>query len=227
MARPQIAMAHRIGHHARWGLGRIEVLALFPLIVLTADWFGFANIALVTAFGLCGLLACALILPARRADVAATRDAGNGKAALLDALETVGLTEGRDTICLMIEIDKWSDITATWGFDTAQDIAQRTEDRLKTALRSGDVMCKLGDARFGVVLASMPTARLGIRDTAAQRRDRPFVLTPTRRQTGRCHAQGCRSRPDRGAMPGPRHNARLYRRYGPRAQRLIAPVCRG
>lgn len=169
MTRPQIAIAKRIGHRAQMGLGRIEVLALFPLIVLVADWFGFDNIALVTACALSGLLACALILPARRAATVASRDATHGKAGLLDALETVSSTEGRDTVCLMIEIDNWSDIAGTWGFDTAQDIAQRTEDRLLTALRSGDIMCRLGDSRFGIVLAGMPAARLGIRDLITER----------------------------------------------------------
>ncbi|MEJ6390850.1 GGDEF domain-containing phosphodiesterase [Gymnodinialimonas ulvae] len=169
MARPQIAITQWIGQRAQSGLGRIEVLALFPLIVLTADWFGFDNIALVTAVGLSALLACAVILPARRTVPAAKADTRIGKAGLQEALDAVTAADGRDTVCLMVEIDAWADIISTWGFDAALGIAQRTEDRLRTALRSADILCKLGDARFGIVLASMPAARLGIRDTITER----------------------------------------------------------
>jgi diguanylate cyclase (GGDEF)-like protein len=169
MARMRTGVTDRIGLRAQSALGRIEVLALFPLIVLLANWFGFDDIALVSAAGLAALLACALVLPNRAIPAAGTSTPHNGKDALLMALDAVVETEGRDTVCLLIQIDDWQDLVDTWGLDAAQDLVKRTEDRLKTTLRAGDVLCRMGDARFGVVLAPMPAARLGIRDTIAAR----------------------------------------------------------
>ncbi len=169
MARAGMGVAERIGQRAQSTLGRIEVLAFFPIIVLLADYLGFDNMAVVTAAGLAGLLACALVLPYRRRSAANTSPSQNGKDSLRDALEAVLESDRRDTVCLMLQIDDWPDVVETWGFDTAQDLSKRTEDRLRTTLRGGDVLCKIGDARFGIVLAAMPAARLGIRDTIAAR----------------------------------------------------------
>ncbi len=159
----------RIGYRARSTLGRIELLALYPLLVLAADWFGFDNIALVTALGLSLLLALALVLPDRRYASTGSEQPLSGKAGLIDALARICSDDSKDTVCLLIQVDAWADVADTWGHDSAQGIAARIKDRLKTALRAGDQIFQLGDARFGVVLAGMSAARLGLRDMIASR----------------------------------------------------------
>lgn len=151
-------------------LGRVEVLALFPILALSATWFGFDNIALLTAVGLSVLLAFGVIFGrvSEKAQTLPLTSAG-GRAALVAMLDRVSGQAGRDTACFLIQIDEWAVIHDRWGHDTSEDIALRLEERLQSALRNGDLLTRLGDSRFGVVLAPLSSARLGLRDTIAQR----------------------------------------------------------
>ncbi len=154
---------------ANSALGRLEVLALFPILVLAAEFLGFQNVALVTALGLSGLLAVSVLLPTRARPGVVTSGLQLGKASMIDALSQIAQNESRDTVCLILQIDDWSNLVDTWGHDSSQFVAQRLEDRLRAALRADDVLCQLGESRFGIVLGDMPAARLGIRDTVAAR----------------------------------------------------------
>lgn len=160
----------RIAQRIGLALGRVEVLALFPLIALSASWFGFDDIALVTAVGLSVLLAISALFsrPVEgSAPVALT--SANGRGALVAMLDRVAGLAGRDTACILIQFDDWSVLHDRWGHDTCEDIAARVEERLQTALRNGDLLTRLGDSRFGVVLSPLSSARLGLRDTIAAR----------------------------------------------------------
>ncbi|MEX3016842.1 EAL domain-containing protein [Gymnodinialimonas hymeniacidonis] len=159
----------QIGLLAQSALGRIEVLALFPLLVLTAEFLGFQNIALVTALGLSVLLAVAVLLPRRERSTAIKSVRTHGKAPLIEALAEIAQFDDRDTVCLHLEIDDWPKIVDMWGHDSSQFISQRLEDRFRSVLRSDDLLCQLGDNRFGIVLGGMSAARLSIRDTVATR----------------------------------------------------------
>jgi len=151
-------------------LGRVEVLALFPLLALSASWFGFDNMALVTAVGLSALLAFAVLL-GRSSDMTAPlpSTALSGRVGLVSMLDRVAGLPGRDTACFLIQIDNWAVVHERWGHDTCEEIASRVEERLQTALRNGDLLSRLGDSRFGIVLGPLPSARLGLRDTIAGR----------------------------------------------------------
>ncbi|QXT39613.1 GGDEF domain-containing phosphodiesterase [Gymnodinialimonas ceratoperidinii] len=161
---------YRIAQRVRLGLDRVEVLALFPLIALTATWFGFDDLALVTAVVLSALLAIGGLggRPVERAG-GGSSPAASGRTALVAMLDRVANLAGRDTACFLIQIDDWSVVLDRWGHDASEDIARRLEERLQTALRNGDLLTRLGDSRFGVVLSPLSSARLGLRDTIATR----------------------------------------------------------
>ncbi len=163
-------LRHEIGNWAGSALGRLEVLALFPLVALTASWFGFTDLAMITALGLSALLAIAVLLGRNtpRGDLVIA-SGGTGRAGLTALLEQATNLEGRDTACFLVQIDDWPVLVDRWGHDSCQDLVNRTEDRLRAALRHGDVLVRLGDARFGIGLAPIRSARLEWRETIAAR----------------------------------------------------------
>lgn len=167
---PARGALHGITQRIRMALARIEVLTLFPLIALSATWFGFDDIALITAVGLSLLLAIGG-LGGRAVDVSTgpMRATANGRTALVAMLDRVSGLAGRDTACILVQLDEWSVLHDRWGHDTCEEIAARLEERLQTALRNGDLLTRLGDSRFGVVLSPLSSARLGLRDTIAAR----------------------------------------------------------
>ncbi|MBY4894717.1 EAL domain-containing protein [Rhodobacteraceae bacterium N5(2021)] len=154
----------------RLALGRIEVLALFPLIALSATWFGFDDLSLITAVGLSVLLAIGS-LGSRTEELGATSNhtTANGRGALIAMLDRVAGQAGRDTAFILLQIDDWATQHDRWGHDTCEELASRVEERLQSALRNGDLLTRLGDSRFGIVLAPLSSARLGLRDTIAAR----------------------------------------------------------
>ncbi|MEM7724157.1 MAG: bifunctional diguanylate cyclase/phosphodiesterase [Pseudomonadota bacterium] len=165
------ATAFRLSLVIRSALGRVDFLALFPLIALTALWFNLADIVAVTAFVLPLLLALNAIGKPRPGpsdhvltenDIARGMIAGqDGMVAMLDRISRSG---SGDTACIMLQIDDWDGLVDRWGGQAAEDLALRCLERLTTSLRSGDLVARLGDARFGVVLKQIPKAQLGIRD---------------------------------------------------------------
>ena len=159
----------RLGLMARAAIGRIEVLAVFPALVLIADWAGFDDLALVTALSLSALLSLAVLLPHRTGTSDSGASPESGKAGLLDLMDHVAEVDGKDTVCLLVQVMDWGQVVDTWGHDAAQEVSARLQDRLRTALRGGDRLARLGDARFGIVLGPMSAARLGIRDSLALR----------------------------------------------------------
>ncbi len=165
-----LSMRRKAALGVNGALGRVEVLALFPLVVLTAAWFGFNDLAMVTAFALSGLLAIGTIWGRNQpASAFATPDLPTGRAGILAQLDRISGTQGRDTACILLQINDWHRIAELWGHDTSEDIMARLEERLQTALRHGDLLTRLGDARFGIALSAVPAARLGLREVVVSR----------------------------------------------------------
>lgn len=170
--------ASRFTGMIRSGLGRLDVLALFPLLTLTALWLDLGDIVLVSAFGLPLLLALqamgnhtdgASLAYATLRDLKTGQGVVPGQDAMLAMLERVTVSPQHDTACILIQADDWDDIVNRWGYETSEDLAKRTMERLRTTLRHGDLVARLGDARFGVVLQQMPAARLGVREAIVGR----------------------------------------------------------
>lgn len=172
--RPWGDRVRQAGLRAGAALGRVEVLALFPVLALTAQALGFDDLALVTAFGLSGLLAVSAVFGrvAGAAGLPAPAQgaiAGSGRPGLTAMLEHAAAQAGQDTACFLLQIDDWPALADRWGHDTCQHIVARVEDRLRATARAGDLVVRLGDARFGIGLAPVGAARLGPRDAIATR----------------------------------------------------------
>jgi len=179
MARHRAEVIDRIGRIARTLLCRLDVLAFFPLLTLLAVWLGAENLVLVVAMVLPALLALqslgqtalpATEMPPRSASGAAEWEAPKaGIAALSARVEQIASSPRHDTACILMQIDDWSHLVDRWGYDTTQEIAQHCLDRLRASLRPSDLVVRLGDARFGIVLHQLPSARLGMRDALVSR----------------------------------------------------------
>lgn len=175
-ARP--TLIGRLGRGADRLLSRLDVLALFPLVALSALALGLGDLVTVTAFALPALLALrALARPpaegwtdgAGHGALPGTPSARTGREAVLAALERAAGVEGHDSACILLQIDGWEDLSDRWGAEAAEELARRCGDRLATAVRRDDLVVRLGDARFAVVLHPIPAARLGTREAIADR----------------------------------------------------------
>lgn len=154
----------------RAALGRVEVLSLFPLIALTATWVGFDDLALVTAIGLSILLAISGLAARTNEPGASPKPSvADGRGALVAMLDRVSGLAGRDTACILLQVDEWPVLLDRMGHDACEELALRLQDRLQSALRNGDLLARLGDSRFGIVLSPLASARLGLRDAISSR----------------------------------------------------------
>lgn len=173
------AMHDRLAHGQRilrWALGRAEILAVFPVLVLLAYRFGGPETVVAAAM----LLPLLLVLAhrgERRDPPAETRP---GREALLAMLDRIAGMGDMDSACLALAIDDWDAIRARWGGDTAEGLSRDCARRMRGTLRGDDLLGEIGEGRFGVVLHPIPLARLAIREGIADRLraalSEPFVV---------------------------------------------------
>ncbi len=172
MAERAISVWRRFTLRLRAGLSRIDTLALFPLFAVTAIWLELGDIVTLTAFLLPALLAFqALVAPTQGVPAALgpTGQAPPGQEALLAMLDRVDGIPHRSSACILVELDDWQNLIDRWGADHTAALAQRCYERLETCLRRDDLITRLGDVRFGIVLHPIPAARLGLRETIVGR----------------------------------------------------------
>jgi diguanylate cyclase (GGDEF)-like protein len=178
MAQARSNLIGRLGAGAGHVLGRLDMLALFPLIAVVGVALDLASLVMISAFALPGLLALRAIglttSGARGADagygpLTRHRDGLPGREVLLAALDRVASVPGHDSACILLQIDGWDRLTDLWGAEAAEEMVTRCGDRLATALRHDDTVARLGDARFGVVLHPVKAARLGTREAITGR----------------------------------------------------------
>ncbi len=132
---------------------------LIPVITLAAWWF----------FGEVGLLVCAFLLPlpflmSSPFAVAAKRRAKSEIDGLTGLLTPAGFErqmqekmntleeDGRTTACFSIKLDNFARLRENHGDQAAEEVLRYVADRLKNALRSGDLVARAGDASFSVAL---------------------------------------------------------------------------
>jgi EAL domain-containing protein (putative c-di-GMP-specific phosphodiesterase class I)/GGDEF domain-containing protein len=150
-------------------LQRLDVLALFPLVALVALALGLDDLFLLTAFGLPALLALRALGPSLPDPSLAARHGPSPRDRVLAALGQVALQDGRDTACILVQIEEWDDLVSRWGLEGAGGLADRCHDRLRATLRADDLILRLGDARFAIVLHPLPHLRLGTREAIVAR----------------------------------------------------------
>jgi EAL domain-containing protein (putative c-di-GMP-specific phosphodiesterase class I)/GGDEF domain-containing protein len=156
----------------RVALTRVEVLALFPILVLLAQEFG----------GPQAVLGAAMILPtlmvllnlgagAELAAGAARHDwrEEDGRGTMLVMLDRVATMPGSHGACFVLELDGWDVFLRQWGPETGADVLERVRDRLRAALRDADHLSYLGGGRFGAIGHGPSSARRGVRNAMADR----------------------------------------------------------
>jgi EAL domain-containing protein (putative c-di-GMP-specific phosphodiesterase class I)/GGDEF domain-containing protein len=158
-------------HMSRRLLSRIEVLALFPILVLGAQATGRPSLVLAAAMVLPSLLVLQNAgVRARSVHVAPPRLAPSAdRTTVVAMLDRIARMQGMETACFVLEIDDWSGIERRIGPETARDVLDECDRRLRAALRGDDLVADLDMATFGVVLHPISAARLGIRDAIADR----------------------------------------------------------
>jgi diguanylate cyclase (GGDEF)-like protein len=214
-------------------LARIDVLALFPLTALVAIWLGLDDLVLLTAFLLPALLALRTLGAAFVGDHAPDlRGDVSGRRAILDAIGAAVERGEQASACILLQIDDWDSLTDRWGLEAAGDITARCGDRIATALRPGDVVARLADARFGIVLQPSRSLRLGTREAIVERLravlSEPVTVdgTTTRLSVSAGHAAMIREAGDPAAATLRAAEAALAEalRHGPNAVRAFAPA---
>jgi EAL domain-containing protein (putative c-di-GMP-specific phosphodiesterase class I)/GGDEF domain-containing protein len=159
----------------RGALQRVEVVALFPILVLGAHAAGNPDLVLVAAM----VLPCLLVLmnpvvgpnsaAAHASRIAPAPTPTPDRGTMLAMLDRIAAMPGMETACFVLEIDDWARVERRLGAETAKDVRDECHARLRAALRGDDLVAVLGPASFGVVLHPIAAARLAIRDAIADR----------------------------------------------------------
>ncbi len=145
------------GRHA---MRRPEIMAFLPALTLAAFWFGGEDILIVTALGLPMLFA---LFGAFRFDRAmpAFPDGLGGLSSpvqlerhLAAILQTSGLS-GETTGVLVVALDEPDDLATRFGPTAVADVHERIADRLASALRGPDMIARLRDGCFAILLTPM------------------------------------------------------------------------
>lgn len=137
-------------------------LAFLPALVLGAFWLGGEAALMAVALGLPFLMLLTGGLDPQRNSMARPHDAVTGlpmRDSLEHALDTAlvsAVSNGNKTACYILEIEDLQIVSNRFGQSASDALLERLSERLRTALRDGDLLCRLGDTRFGIALAPVP-----------------------------------------------------------------------
>lgn len=142
-------------------LRRMELLIFLPALTLGAFWFGGEAAVVVVALAVpTAMLAAGLIADTGRGP----RAPGGGLIAAMDAVlaDTAGLGAGlgRTTGCFVIQFDDPAWLVDRHGRAAQMEILASCNDRIRGAMRFGDVLTVLEDGSLVVMLA--PVFRLDL-----------------------------------------------------------------
>lgn len=161
MAGSRIFLPQTLHNTLRRVLMGPQALAFLPAMALGAFWLGGEEALIATALGLPALVLVAGALGAGVQDSGA-RDATTGLPGVEAMTEAAEGSMARaaaarfKTACFVIEIEDFGHITERVGPGAAEKLIARTAARLQTTLRSEDLVFRIGEARFGVVLPPIP-----------------------------------------------------------------------
>lgn len=162
-------------HALRMALQRVEVIALFPILVLVAFAAGDPRLVVVAGMVLPSLLALVTLgapvtlVGGLHAPVSHGQPTPANRGTMMAMLDRISAMAGLESACFMVEIDDWDDLERQLGRETARDVHDECIRRLRAALRSDDLVADLGPASFGVVLHPIAAARLSVRGAIADR----------------------------------------------------------
>lgn len=142
-------------------LSRPQALAFLPALSLGAFWIGGESWLLLTALGLPVIYALSDALGPSQTMIPAQMDAVDDVIDMSGFEQAVqaGLARsaqrGRPAACLMVGIDDFDDLRDRYGAIAADHLTQRVAQRITGVLRDDDVVVRLPDGVFGLMLAPM------------------------------------------------------------------------
>ncbi|MCB6180022.1 bifunctional diguanylate cyclase/phosphodiesterase [Rhodobacter sp. Har01] len=154
--------AKRLALHLAW-VRRPEFLIFLPAITLAGFWLGGERVLLALALGLPLLFAATS--PSMTSVKGARWDEEDGSAvgraiAAMDRILQLSTETGRNTACLVIQFDDLDALLDRHGRSAQAEVLARTSDRIRGALRMGDLVVHLQGGPLAVVLA--PVRRLDL-----------------------------------------------------------------
>ena len=138
---------------------RTEFLVFVPALTLGGFWFGGEGALLLIALGVPMLVGVSGLILRRHDQSGAVPDAGK-VISTIDAVLAGKDAAGRTTGCFVVQFDDTPMLLDRHGRVTQSEILGCCIDRLKGAMRFGDVMTRLEDGGLAVVLA--PVHRLDL-----------------------------------------------------------------
>lgn len=150
----------------RWLMASPAALALFPALVLGGFWLGGEEMLIMIALGFPVCLAFSGVLSpdtlaARQDDDDDPITGQRGFEAALDRAARNAAQSSRRTGCILLELDDYTDLLDRYGKATTDAMMTRQVDRLQSALRSRDTVCRLKDNLFAVCIAPVRQLDLG------------------------------------------------------------------
>jgi diguanylate cyclase (GGDEF)-like protein len=148
---------------------RGEILAVYPLLTIAAFWWGDQSLLFAASVAFPALLALQAALPQRNFSLLAISGSVDGltglhlRPALLDALDRAIANRaqtGKTSACLMVEIDNLGELSDRWGSAGIAEIFRRSAERISAAMRSDDIVARLDNDRFGIVLHAVQRTSL-------------------------------------------------------------------
>jgi len=132
-------------------------LAFLPAVVLGAFWLGGEPALMLTALGLPLVFAIAgshaRPLPGPARDAVTGLLLRDGFEAAAEQVFGACHDGALRSACFVLELDDYRDHVARHGQEAGDTLAQRSGERILSALRDGDKLARLGDSRFAVCLA--------------------------------------------------------------------------
>lgn len=142
---------------------RPELLVFLPAVTLGGFWLGGERVLLLLALGLPLLFAITGPALTGEADAPAEDEGGStiGRAiAVMDRILPLVAETGRNTACLMVQFDNHDTLLDRHGRSAEAEVLARTTDRIRGALRMGDLVVHLQGGVIAIVLA--PVRRLDL-----------------------------------------------------------------
>lgn len=167
----RLSFARHVVAAARTAFVGPQLFAFIPALMLVGYWYGGEAALIFLAVALPAIVALVgTFLPTHRVrHYPPSVDAVTGlplRDALIEHLDNAFTAEpdtGLRTLCVVLDIDDFSQISRDHGEAAVDAVLRQMAERLTLALRAGDTLVRLDAARFAIALA--PTRRADLETT--------------------------------------------------------------
>jgi len=170
----------------RRALAGPQVLAFLPAVTLTAYWLWGEVGLLSAAFGLPAIYAAFGTFGTRRPNQMSAHEAISDdglRSRLIQTMDNYFSDEGgdgRNAICVVIEVDEFKSIEERFGHKIGQDVLIRTAERIAACLREFDQLARITPTTFAIAVAPMRRCDLEVAIQIAGRLqdavEKPFAV---------------------------------------------------